>query len=41
MFLSGKKLFIYKLNKVKEFIYMFATVFAAISSMMFMFVAWC
>ena len=34
MFLSGKKLFIYKLNKIKNFVFMTATALTATASLM-------
>lgn len=36
MFMSGKDLFMYRLNKVKEFMLMFAIVFVMALFMMFM-----
>ena len=41
MILSGKKLFIYRLNKAKEFISMIALVTASLSLMALMFVTFC
>jgi hypothetical protein len=35
MFLSGKKLLIYKLNKIKNFVLMTATALTATASLMF------
>lgn len=39
MILSGKKLFMYRLNQIKNFVLMTATVLATVSFMMFMCVA--
>jgi hypothetical protein len=39
MFLSGKKLFMYRLNQIKNFIFMSVTVLAVVSAMFYMCVA--
>ena len=38
MILTGEKLFVYRFNKIKNFIAMFAMVFAMTSFFMFMFI---
>lgn len=39
MILSGKELFMYRMNQIKNFIFMFVTVLVAVSVMMFMCIA--
>ena len=41
MILSGKKLFIYKLNKIKDFITMFAITSATVFFFMYAFITFC
>lgn len=40
MILTGKALFNYRMNKIKNFAFMLASVFAAVSFMMIMFIAY-